>query len=335
MFYKIIFLCLSSVLVITLGIVVSGCASENITTDETEDQIKDDTELSIQLISPEESAELFINVLKVAGVVSNYEAIVMINGNEASVNEDKTFSSFIELTPGENTIEAVATYDGHATSQSVEVSFVAPLVINLTQCATESGIDYTKNPVKVKGNVSDPYALVTVNGSPVQVSETGKFSAYVQLTPKAPYVEAVATLGEQQDSWGIIVGLTPEGYVQIVPGLGSGAHINESKITHEETVSIRRGETKFVDITFESGKNIPFYYPHEFYYEISNEVSLPEKGLYVTIEPQRFTAYANTTYHSILVIKATNEIEARGYRVILLCPYSMIGTTEINVKVES
>ncbi len=313
-------------ILITLISIISGCSSN-----QSEPAAKTSAP-SISITFPQNKSELNINLIKLTGIVSDAKAIVTINGNEASVNEDGTYYAFIELSPGENTIEAVASCYNQTSLHSIKVRFIPPLVVNLTTTSIDDDVDYTINPIKVSGQVSNPAALVTVNGSPAQVSENGRYSAYVQLEKEFTNIEAVATLGQQKDSWRIIVGVNSEGKIITVPGLGSGTHIYEPRVIHEESISLKPGETKTMDVTLNTGKKLPFYYPHEFRYEI--DVPLLAGGnLSATIEPQRFTAYANTTYHSTFTIVTTDEVSPGEYAVQIRHYGSMIGTTHINVNV--
>ena len=307
MFYKNILWFLAFVLVISFGLTFAGCDSSE----------TDSNELAIQITSPEDGSELLINLVKIEGIVSDSEAIVTINEIESIVSQDGAFYSLIELMPGENTVEALATYGTQTTLFSINVDFVPPLVVNLIREIVNWDLDFAKNPIKVKGMVSNPLALVTINGTPVQVLEDGSFSSNYQLKQLDNDIEAVAMLGEQKDSWLIGLYLTPEGEVLTPPGFGSGAHWYEPMLRYEKNIEIIVGETKSVDIFLDSGKYIPFQYPHEIYYEIENP-SLSAGNLIIMTESQRFTAYANTTYHSTIMIKSTNEVIPGEYEVRMI-----------------
>ena len=68
--------------------------------------------LVIELSSPEDKAELFESPVTVSGMVSAPAAKVTVNGIEAEVTNDGTFSASVELVEGENTIEIVASVEG-------------------------------------------------------------------------------------------------------------------------------------------------------------------------------------------------------------------------------
>jgi hypothetical protein len=61
--------------------------------------------------------------LNVTGKVSDAAALVTVNGVEAVVAEDGTFSAQVTLVEGENVITVVATLDGEETSYSFTVTY--------------------------------------------------------------------------------------------------------------------------------------------------------------------------------------------------------------------
>ena len=217
----------------------------------------------------------------------------------------------------------------------IEIDITSPLVIHLWEGPVEYDIDYTKNPIRVDGIVSHPEATVKVNGQTVNVADDGSFSHELQLDSGSDdtitKITAKATLGTETDSWIMAVGVAPDGRILRVPGMGSGAHIYEPLIRHQETVDVEVGEVKTLDVTLESGKQTHPYYPSEFYYDIENP--FVSQGLEVTIEPERFIAYANTTYHSTLTIKTTNEINPGEYEIKLHHHGAMVGFTHIDINV--
>lgn len=215
------------------------------------------------------------------------------------------------------------------------ITITSPLVIHLWRGPIDNDIDYTENPIQVNGIVSHPEATVTVNGDTVNVAIDGSFSHELQLDSGSgdtiTTITATATLGSQKDNWIMSVGLTQDGKILTVPGMGSGGHRYEPRIIHRENVDIRVGEVVTVDVTLESGKKTQPYYPSEFFYSIENPFS--SDGLEVTIEPDRFMAYANSSYHSVLTINAPNEVVPGEYNIKLHHHGATIGFTHININV--
>ena len=82
--------------------------------------------LSLEITSPEDGDELSESLVTVNGIVSNSEATVTVNGNEAEVAEDGSFSAQVELTEGGNIITAVAALDKWQATDSITVTYHPP-----------------------------------------------------------------------------------------------------------------------------------------------------------------------------------------------------------------
>lgn len=79
---------------------------------------------TVEVTSPEDKAELTESPLTVSGKVSDPAAKVTVNGIEAEVTEDGTFSASVELVEGENTIEVTATVEGKKpVAQTITVTY--------------------------------------------------------------------------------------------------------------------------------------------------------------------------------------------------------------------
>jgi hypothetical protein len=269
--------------------------------------------LSLSIDSPEDGTELDVNVIKVRGMVSDHRAMVTVNGIAAKVAQDGSFSSWVQLMTGPNTIEVVATLGDEDVSKTITVTFNPALAVYLEMPRPEIGTDYTKTPLKVSGTVSNPEATVTVNGSDVEVSEDGSFSTEVQLIEGVNSIEAVAKLGEQRDSAVIMLACSPEGIISPVPGR---SHFDDAFLRYDDSVELKAGETKLLDVTLEARKDGPgeviyaIYRVAEEYAE--HKVPVPE-GFAVSIEPSKFIAYPNTIYHSTITIETTPELVPGEY----------------------
>jgi len=276
--------------------------------------------LSLKIDSPGHGTEHKVNLLKVSGTVSDSEAVVVVNGVEAKVAGDGTYYAYIELTEGENDIEAVAVRDMAKSSETINVTFSPPLAIYLDYPEElEFGVDYSKTPITVHGVVSDPKAMVRVNGVVVDVLPDGRFSTQVQLAVGSNGIEAVATLGEQTDSWTIGIIVSPEGWLQYPPG-GAGGPRYLSELFHDDSTTLGPGETKLLDVTLDVKKPHGGPGPREISYTLfrvareygEDEIPMPE-GLEVSVEPTRFTIYPNAVYHSTITIKTTPELAPGEY----------------------
>ena len=154
--------------------------------------------LSIEITSPEDGAELTESPTTVTGTVSDAEATVTIFDQAVEVAADGSFSAQVELTEGENTIEAVATLGEEEARDSITVIFAPAVALSIEVTSPQDGAELTESPVTVTGTVSDNTSAVTVNGVAAEVAEDGTFSAQVELTEGENTIEAVATLGEQE-----------------------------------------------------------------------------------------------------------------------------------------
>jgi len=83
------------------------------------------------------------------------------------------------------------------------------------------------------------------------------------------------------------------------------SHLLMARVLHDDSVLIKAGETKSLDVTLETRKSGP----GRVIYEISGATD----GLDVTIEPSRFMAQPETVYHS--TIKASPELAPGKYRL--------------------
>ncbi len=82
------------------------------------------------------------------------------------------------------------------------------------------------------------------------------------------------------------------------------SHLSMARVLYDDSVSLKAGETKSLDVTLETRKSDP----GRIIYEIS---SVPD-GLDVSIEPSQFMANPDTEYHSI--IKASPDLQPGEYR---------------------
>jgi len=97
-------------------------------------------ELSIEITSPEDGAELTESLADVTGTVSDNTSTITVNGVEVEVDDEGTFSAQVELAEGENTIEAVATLGEESAQDSITVIYTQPAPI-LASIAVEPPSD--------------------------------------------------------------------------------------------------------------------------------------------------------------------------------------------------
>ena len=162
--------------------------------------------LTVEVTSPMDGASFTESPVTVSGTVSDPEATVTVNGEDVEVAKDGSFSTQVELTEGENVIEAAAVLGEQKVSKSITVTYapVAP-ALSLEIASPQDGAELTESPVTVDGTVSDPEATVTVNGEDVEVAEDdchcgfrGSFSTDVELSEGENTITVTATLEGQE-----------------------------------------------------------------------------------------------------------------------------------------
>ena len=151
--------------------------------------------LTLEIDSPENKSEVTESSITVSGNVSDPTAVVMVNGQEAEVATDGTFSASAELDYGENTITVEATVEGGET-ETRTVSVIRILTIMVTSPYDQAEV--AESPIVVSGFVSDSAALVTVDGQEAEVAEDGIFSASTKLHSGENIIVVTATVEGQE-----------------------------------------------------------------------------------------------------------------------------------------
>ncbi len=110
-----------------------------------------------------------------------------------------------------------------------------------------------------------------------------------------------------------------------VPGK---SHLSMARVRYDDSISIKAGETKSVDVTLETRKSGPG--------QVIYEISRVPDGLDVSIEPSQFMAYPETVYHSTITIKASPELAPGEYRLLFGKNFERVfsGVGHIKVNVE-
>ncbi len=110
-----------------------------------------------------------------------------------------------------------------------------------------------------------------------------------------------------------------------VPGK---SHLSMARVRYDDSVSIKAGETKSLDVILETRNSGPG--------QVIYEISRVPDGLDVSIEPSQFMAYPNTEYHSTITIKVSPELPPGEYRLSFgknfERVFSGVGWIKINVE---
>lgn len=153
-------------LVTFLAVSIIGCTSRS------------DKLLALEITSPKNKAELTDSSVVVTGIVSPPTASVTIDNGKVEVETDGSFSSTVSLNYGENIITIGATTNGkEMTTKAIAVNRILTLKVDSPQDKAE----VAESRVVVSGVVSDPTAIVTVNGREAEVGSDGVFAATVEL----------------------------------------------------------------------------------------------------------------------------------------------------------
>jgi lipopolysaccharide export system protein LptA len=130
--------------------------------------------LVLELTSPRYVVEVTNDRATITGIVSPPSATVTVNGQEATVTRDGSFTITVQLAYGTNTIVVSATDPVTET-----VTIVRLLTLELT--SPQNNEEVSESQITVSGIVSDPLVSVTVNDNEVEVAQDGTFSTTVEL----------------------------------------------------------------------------------------------------------------------------------------------------------
>jgi hypothetical protein len=130
--------------------------------------------LVLELTSPRYVVEVTNSQATITGIVSPPSATVTVNGQEATVTRDGSFTITVQLAYGTNTIVVSATDPVTKT-----VTIVRLLTLELT--SPQNNEEVSESQIIVSGIVSDSLVSVTVNDNEVEVAQDGTFSTTVEL----------------------------------------------------------------------------------------------------------------------------------------------------------
>jgi len=150
--------------------------------------------LALEITSPQNKAEVTEDLVTASGIVSPSSAVVTVNDHEVAIAEDGTFSSNIALNYGENTIVVNATVEGQ---EPVTKTLVVMRILSLEISSPQDKAEVAQSPIMVSGRVSDPAAIVTVNGRQVDTASDGSFSSSVELNYVKNNITVTATVNGQ------------------------------------------------------------------------------------------------------------------------------------------
>ncbi len=270
--------------------------------------------LLLEVSSPADGATLHTNLITVRGTVSDARAEVRVGTTPAAVGEDGSFLAVVELQEGRQELAVTAEAAGAKASRTLALTFVPPLFVTLDSVRYDSTAGYTK-PVAVTGNVSDPQAEVTVNGSPAVVAPDGHFRADVLLPVDKPPVgiEAGARRDGQEDRATTNVQFGPPPII-LMPR-------PDSSLTAAGDLVLQPGTSRSHELTLGVGKS---YRRAPMSWEVlavaganSTEAVPWPAGLTASLTPARFTVYPNSQYPLRLDLAASAGLAPGRYWLYL------------------
>ncbi len=148
----------------------------------------------LEVRSPADDSQVRSGAVVLSGVVSP-GARVSINQEQAIVEEDGKFRGAVDLVPGKNEIQVVATdIQGNQVTKVVTVTSITvpvrPFMLVITEPKHESIV--SDENIQLSGRTG-PEAVVSVNGALQSVDLMGSFSTPVVLEPGPNLFDVVAT----------------------------------------------------------------------------------------------------------------------------------------------
>jgi hypothetical protein len=171
--------------------------------------------LAIEIITPDEGFESKLDIVKIAGTVSDPEADVVIsntaaNGSQSPVIDSVParitagghFYAYVTLEKGNNRIDAAALRGSDRASDTIDIGYNPPPVGSATEpelriTSPQNNEEYRINVLTVTGMVDDPGAIVLVNGTEAVVGVDGGFQGYSVLTETGENTIEVIALGDE------------------------------------------------------------------------------------------------------------------------------------------
>ena len=285
---------------------------------------------NIPVVSPPLGAPVFINensdgqtvnvnLVKFTGTIPSSDATVLVDNNPVIVDTTGNYYIYLDLQKGRNIIE-IKTITGLAIStQDINVFFTPPLTIRawLTQTSFDPGTVF-KTPSPIAGVVSDPTAIVEINGTDVKVNSDGTFTSQMQQQKGRNQIEAIAQSGNDKDEEDLHWNLADNGQMVFVSGFLTSPVLLPA-------VTINAGESAGFDFTLQFDKTIPAGAMSQITATCIQALNdtrgiamLP--GLTVTIDPSNYTTYPRIIYNSHVTVTASTTLAPGDYYFYLDSP---------------
>ena len=147
----------------------------------------------LELITPEDGSGVEVDAIRVVGI-TDVDASVGVNGVPVDIAADGSFQHDLDLEPGANLIEVVATNLSGAPAFEDRVVFFISTAAGLpfTLFYPTDGLVVSDPDILVIGGTR-PEAVVGVNGVPVDINSLGIFSTSITLEEGGNFIEVLAT----------------------------------------------------------------------------------------------------------------------------------------------
>jgi hypothetical protein len=276
--------------------------------------------------------EIHANLVKFTGLVSSPDTSVLINENQAIMNADGSYYTYLDLIPGRNNIVIKTTKNNQTiNSGQVAIIFNPPLIIKLNWPFQEDDIDYTKVPITINGIVSNPAAKVEINQKTVNVNGNGTFFIQSILKVGANPFLAVATLGDDMNKDSVTPQILKNGRLASHPP-GLGGNFSRAYFGNGNPINVKIGGTTTANIDVIANTELPFTNSNNFSANIirtsqpnesePRDTLAPISGLSIDLIPQTYKLYPRIEYHSSMEIKTDS----------ILLPGDYYFTIEYNVQ---
>jgi hypothetical protein len=248
-----------------------------------------------------DGAVVHVNLVKYVGTISNLNSHVTVNNSPVVINPDGSYFAFLDLLPGKNNIETKVKTDQNTESHQISITFSPPLAILLDWPQGDHKIDYRKNPITIRGAVSEARATVSVNNQKISVNADCSFTAQVQLKEGINHILSTAVLGENMDTDGLQFDIINGGVTSPPPGFRSDylSHLTSS----DPIIKLNAGQMTVVDFSLSVEKDIGVT-PSSYSAVVSRKSSLGLSStiplmplLDVNIIPSSFSIYPGIEYH--------------------------------------
>jgi hypothetical protein len=261
-----------------------------------------------------------VNLVKFTGTIPSSDTTVLVDNNPVTVDAAGNYYVYLDLQKGRNIIEIKAITGLAISTQDINVFFTPPLTIRvwLTQTSFNPGTVF-KTPSPIAGVVSDPAAIVEINGTDVKVNSDGTFTSQMQQQIGRNQIEAIAQSGNDKDEEDLYWNLADNGQMMFVSGFLTSPVLLPA-------VTLNAGESAGFDFTLQFDKTIPADAISQITItriqalnDTSGIAMLP--GLTVTIDPSNYTIYPRIIYNSHVTVTASTTLAPGDYYFYLDSPF--------------